>query len=336
MAAKKAKKKAAKKTPAYAFIDTNIFLDFYRTRNEASLSLLEKLETVRDRVLSTYQVEMEFLKNRQNEIRNIALQTKLSVNAALPAVLSDTPLDNAVKRTKKDLRSKEQKLKRKISQLLNNYRNADRVYNVVMDIFRSDSEHVLTRDMDVKNRIKRLARRRFQLGYPPRKAKDTSMGDAFNWEWVIHCASQLKGRIILVSRDSDYGYEYDGNYYLNDQLKREFRERVGRRSSLIYTHKLSDALRELDVPVTQKEAKSEEPILWLSTSTSRYLQDLVAEIQKGINITPPIQELLRNQMLAFNPMNDLFKTHSETLKALQQIRVRGLLDAPDEDDEDST
>lgn len=179
MAEKKTKKKAGKKIQAYVFIDTNIFLDFYRTRNEASLSLLEKLETVRDRVLSTYQVEMEFLKNRQNEIRNIARETKLNVNAALPAVLSDTPLDESVKKTKKDLRSKEQKLKRKVSQLLKNL-NTDRVYSVVMEIFRSESEHVLTRDMDVKNRIKRLARRRFQLGYPPRKAKDTSMGDAFN------------------------------------------------------------------------------------------------------------------------------------------------------------
>ena len=54
----------ARPIQAYAFVDTNIFLDFYRTGNEASLSLLEKLKAVKDRILSTYQVEMEFLKNR--------------------------------------------------------------------------------------------------------------------------------------------------------------------------------------------------------------------------------------------------------------------------------
>ena len=47
---------------AYAFIDTNIFLDFYRSKNETSLSLLRKLDGVGERVICTYQVEMEFLK----------------------------------------------------------------------------------------------------------------------------------------------------------------------------------------------------------------------------------------------------------------------------------
>jgi predicted nucleic acid-binding protein len=61
MNAKKRPVAAQKRTiQSYAFIDTNIFLDFYRTGNEASLSLLEKLKTVKDRILSTYQVEMEF------------------------------------------------------------------------------------------------------------------------------------------------------------------------------------------------------------------------------------------------------------------------------------
>jgi predicted nucleic acid-binding protein len=58
MAAKK-RKRAPRQV--YAFIDTNIFLDFYRDSNEATLSLLERLKPVRDRVISTYQVEMEFL-----------------------------------------------------------------------------------------------------------------------------------------------------------------------------------------------------------------------------------------------------------------------------------
>ncbi len=49
----------------YAFIDTNIFLDFYRQSNDATLRLLERLKPVRDRIICTYQVEMEFLKNRQ-------------------------------------------------------------------------------------------------------------------------------------------------------------------------------------------------------------------------------------------------------------------------------
>ena len=260
MAAKKAskktaKKKATRKIQAYAFIDTNIFLDFYRA-SEATLGLLEKLEQVRDRIICTYQVEMEFLKNRQAEICRIANQANLNLTASLPAALADTQLSSSVRSARKDLQSKQKKLDQNLLKLLRNP-NEDRVFQVLEKVFRSDSDHVLTRDMEEeKARIKRLARRRFQLGYPPRKSGDTSMGDAFNWEWIVHCATKLKGRIIIVSRDSDFGTEYKKEYFLNDQLMKEFRERVGRKS-LLYTQKLSEALDELKVRVTKQERETE-------------------------------------------------------------------------------
>jgi hypothetical protein len=46
------------------FVDTNIWLDFYRARTEAGLALLKHLEKVADKVIVTYQLEMEFKKNR--------------------------------------------------------------------------------------------------------------------------------------------------------------------------------------------------------------------------------------------------------------------------------
>jgi predicted nucleic acid-binding protein len=334
MASKKTRKKATKKIQAYAFIDTNIFLDFYRNDKEASMSLLEKLETVRDRVMCTYQVEMEFLKNRQNQIRSIADQTKLSVNAKLPAVLSDTPLAEAVKKAKHDLRAKGQTLKRNLVQLLSSPNN-DPVYKVLQDIFRSDSNHVLTRDMEIKNRIKRLARRRFQLGYPPRKATDTSMGDAVNWEWVIHCAKTLRGRIIIVSRDSDYGCEYDGKYFLNDQLKREFRERVGNKS-IVYTHKLSDALRELNVHVTEKEEQSEDAVIQEGTVSDklRVLQEHFAGLSR-LQIPRQMQELNEKLLAAQTPFYGLRSameaSDKQTNVLREHFRNLGLLEIPDKD-----
>ena len=51
------------------FIDTNIWLDFYRGRGgELSLKLLENVKTLADRLIVTYQIEMEFKKNRQSAI----------------------------------------------------------------------------------------------------------------------------------------------------------------------------------------------------------------------------------------------------------------------------
>ncbi len=282
---KSAKKKTKKKIQAYAFIDTNIFLDFYRG-SEATLAMLEKLEQVSDRIICTYQVEMEFLKNRQSEIARIVNQADLSLSASLPAVLADTQLSASLKSTRVDLGKTKTKLKNNLLKLLRSPKS-DRVFNVLEKLFRSESEHVLTRDMkQEKNAVKRLARRRYQLGYPPRKRGDTSMGDAFNWEWVIHCAQKLSGRIIIVSRDSDYGTEYNKEFFLNDQLKKEFRERVGMKP-LTYTQKLSEALDELEVRVTKAEKESEaEEIERISPLqvASRYRQamDKYAQISEAL------------------------------------------------------
>lgn len=56
------------------FIDTNIFLDFYRVESEASLSLLRHVESVPEGLITTDQVEMEFPHNHQRVI-SIALQS---------------------------------------------------------------------------------------------------------------------------------------------------------------------------------------------------------------------------------------------------------------------
>ena len=281
-AKKTTKKKAKRKIQAYVFIDTNIFLDFYRA-SEATLSMLEKLESVRDRIICTYQVEMEFLKNRQREITKIANAVDLVLDAKLPAVLSDTQLDSYVTTTGRTLKGKRTRLKKNLINLLR-YPKRDRVLTVLKQIFQSDSGHVLTRDMtEEKAMIKRLATRRFQLGYPPRKRDDTSMGDAFNWEWIVHCASQLRGRVIVVSKDSDYGQVYEKECFLNDQLKQEFRKRVGGKS-IVYTQKLSEALRLLAVHVTKKETDSEaaEVVRLGELDTIRQLHDEFAAQQAAI------------------------------------------------------
>jgi hypothetical protein len=47
------------------FVDTNIWLDFYRAQNEAYLGLLEKVEALKPKILVTHQLETEYKKNRQ-------------------------------------------------------------------------------------------------------------------------------------------------------------------------------------------------------------------------------------------------------------------------------
>lgn len=83
-------KKAKRPRDVHAFVDTNIFLDFYRLSTPSNLTLLNKLNTVRERIISTYQVEMEFLKNRQRVIIDSYKKKDFQLNIQLPAVLQGT------------------------------------------------------------------------------------------------------------------------------------------------------------------------------------------------------------------------------------------------------
>ena len=46
--------------PNLLFIDTNVWLDFYRARNETGLQLLSHVEAVADRIVVNFQLEAEF------------------------------------------------------------------------------------------------------------------------------------------------------------------------------------------------------------------------------------------------------------------------------------
>jgi hypothetical protein len=109
--------------------------------------------------------------------------------------------------------------------------------------------------------VRELAQKRFILGYPPRKKNDTSIGDAINWEWLIYVAEEKNVDIWIVSRDGDYGATQDDKGFLNDWLKQEFRERINKKRKIVLCPKLSLALREFEIPVTEEEEKEEERVI---------------------------------------------------------------------------
>ncbi len=90
------------------------------------------------------------------------------------------------------------------------------------------------------------------------------MGDAVNWEWIIRCCSEIAPKpcdLIIVSRDSDYGISYGGKAYINDQLLREFRDRVSQKRVVNLMHSLADALKTFDVKISEAESNEEQEII---------------------------------------------------------------------------
>lgn len=260
------------------FVDTNKWLDFYRARTEASLSLLEHLDQISDQIIVTWQLEMEFKKNRHAAMIEGMQELKSAPGLARPGLFSNTKEVRAIQTAQKRSEARLKKLKAKYIKAFNSPATADPVYKICQRIFHKTDALVLRRGMPIGNTIRRLAMRRFFSGCPPRKKGDTSMGDAYNWEWMVHCAIEQNAELVIVSRDSDYGAVFDDNCYPNDHLKQEFSERVSRKRKLLLYNKVSDALEHFKVMVTETEKQEEESIV---QNPSPMIENVVTKLRGG-------------------------------------------------------
>lgn len=257
----------AKKTyklDALIFIDTNILLDFYRIRkSDISLKYLQEIEDHKDKLILTNQVEMEFRKNRQKVILEaLVAVNKISAGGlSVPTVLFDAKPVEMIKKAQKQISVQQKKIKDRIDKLLTSPGTQDKVFQTLQKIFKTESEFNLNRENKKRFAIRKLALKRFYLGYPPRKKEDNSIGDAINWEWIIDCASRTDKHIILVTRDNDFGINYEDNSFLNDWLLIEFRERISQKRKIILTEKLSSAFQLVQIPVTKEMVEEENSII---------------------------------------------------------------------------
>jgi hypothetical protein len=256
---------ASGKSPKFLiFIDTNILLDFYRVRGrESDLSILKRIDDNLDRFITTAQVEMEFKKNRQRVILDSHNTFKLPPfdGLQLPAFVSESKASKALARNQKELKGCAATVKTRMARILHKPTTHDPVFKTAHRLFRARTDYNLTRENKLRFKIRTLAKKRFVLGYPPRKNEDTSIGDAINWEWIVHCASESGCHVVIVTRDSDYGVTFGQQSILNDWLTTEFRERVSTKRKLLLTDRLSIALKLASIPVTRQEVAAEEKAL---------------------------------------------------------------------------
>ena len=243
------------------FIDTNIYLDFYRFRNEVKASFLERLERLKDSLILTDQIEMEFKKNRQTAIlegmKELKPPTKINVPGILKKDRSATALENDYKKISDRIK----KLKDRLDKVFEDPVRYDKVYQALQRLFYKKQNIDLYRKNNKRYELRELAKKRFMLGYPPRKKNDTHIGDAINWEWLIYVAKENNADIWIVSRDRDYGVLNDNKGFLNDWLKQEFRERVNKQRKVTLCPKLSIALREFKIQISPKEEQEEDRVI---------------------------------------------------------------------------
>jgi len=254
------------------FVDTNVLLDFYRIRKtDISLEYLHRLEDCKDRLITGSQVEMEYKKNRQNAILESLSNFKSPDWAKLtaPALVAELQAMKMVEKKKQELNKQRAKVTERIKKILSDPIHNDPVYQCLQRIFKNKSSFNLSRERKERFKIRNLARKRFVLGYPPRKNDDTSIGDAIHWEWIIQCAIESGKHVVIVTRDKDFGAIYEGQSYLNDWLRQEFSARVSKKRKIILTDRLSYGLKVVHAAVTQ-EMEEEE---------ARFIQELLDELE---------------------------------------------------------
>jgi predicted nucleic acid-binding protein len=238
------------------FIDTNILLDFYRApQSDLSLEVFDSLLKHPDHLIISDQVRIEFLRNRNQTIQNYLerLPKKVEENSIAPVLLSRTKEAKELKQCANNLQCKLVILKKKLNDIWHNPKDNDMAYKKIMPLFDIDNPFNINKQpQELVDKIFFNAIKRFYQELPPRKKKDISIGDAFNWEWCLHCCSGSKPKhnLIILSRDKDFSDPENVNK-IHPSLKSEFAERVGKSFSVRLEKKLNKALNDIKLEISK-------------------------------------------------------------------------------------
>ena len=208
-------------------IDTNIFHDFYRSKNE-SLVILNQLIDNSDSIILTEQIVNEFYRNRTKLLREVKkiFDKESTVDSITSSFLDTLPQYADFLTLHSEYKQKRQEIKNKIDEIILNI-SIDPVANEfkrLVDKKIATDGIWLTSDSAVEK-----AQRRKYLGNPPSSDK-YSIGDEINWEVILENNTE---DIVIVGRDKTYNDNFEF-------LRYEFHKKTGKFINLLTT-RISDA-----------------------------------------------------------------------------------------------
>jgi hypothetical protein len=205
-------------------IDTNIYLDFYRS-NKHSIQILSGLSEHFDKIILTDQIIQEFERNREIVLKG--LKASFESESKLKYI-SSAYLDNLPEFSKlRKAQNYYDVCRTEVNEALNSIIESpekDPIYSFFTDMVRECTK--MNTILNTTDEIIQRAHKRKLIGNPP-TSSGFSIGDEINWEIV--CAN-LKENIILIGRDSTYTTNFSF-------LKRDFHRNTG----CIITH-LTDSI----------------------------------------------------------------------------------------------
>jgi predicted nucleic acid-binding protein len=201
----------------HVFIDTNILLNFFhfsKDELESLNNIFASHEHGAATVHLTRQVCDEFRRNRENKIKDALKRfNEVSGSAQLPSFMKDYEEYKEIRRLNDEL----QVLTKSITQKINADIHAKELLadKLILDIFSRSQIIEATSDLFA------TAQMRIAIGNPP--GKNSSLGDAINWEILLHNVPS-KEPLHIISADGDFYSSLNENA-VNPFLEEEWKNR---------------------------------------------------------------------------------------------------------------
>lgn len=214
------------------FIDTNIYLSLYHFSKDdlEKLEILVKL--VKDEEIKLFysdQINDEYKRNRERRILEANSGFSKSVKIEIPQIIKDYDEFNTLKDLQKSINKEINSLSKKLLEDAKSFNlKADKV---IADLF--DVAILLETNIDIHN----LAKQRVEKGNPP--GKDSSIGDAINWELLL--SDFPNEELVFISDDKDFKSLLDEKQ-MKSFLANEWKDK--KQSEIEYFHSISDFLKK--------------------------------------------------------------------------------------------
>lgn len=240
-------------------IDTNIFLDFYRSKNE-SLRILTEIINNSENVILTEQIVNEFYRNRTRVLREVKKVFEKESNVEnISSSFLDSLVDYAdFQQLHNNFKQKRQEIKTKIDEIISDI-SSDPVAKEFKEFVdkKIENEELLS----ISDAAFKKAETRKKLGNPPASDK-YSIGDELNWEIVLE---NINEDIVIVGRDKTYNENYEF-------LRHDFHKKTGRFINLL-TNRISDAFNFVGKNIEELNEIENQQIIELSTFSNFFLHN---------------------------------------------------------------
>lgn len=226
---------------AKLYIDTNIYLDFYRSATEP-IALIRQLEAYSEHIVMTEQTVDEFFRNR-NRVLNLLIkeiEVSSSIRIHTTSAISHTQPYLRWKDSKDTTRKHAQELTAQVREWQKDG-TKDAVLAAFVALFEKCTVYVTNPDHIDRAKTRKL------LGMPPTSPDKHTIGDEVIWETLI---DQIDDDIVIVSRDITFSE--------NALLLSAYWSHVHKGKRLFVDSSLSDGLRRIGkTSATIDKAESE-------------------------------------------------------------------------------